>query len=112
MSKKVQNIQEFLVDRVIHYLKQQDVRFKKLTEKIEICAKCDAPIKIRSTGIRFHKEGKYRRCCCALPEDGGCRFIICDSCDETYPWHENNSWFGVHPRPLEYVDFMCPKCSG
>lgn len=118
MSIQVNNLQEYLAARVIKYLKERDEYLKERDDKIklyeaifkdaEVCSECSKLIRVRDEEIYSYEEEKYRRCGCAQDDD--CRFILCNVCDETYPWHKNNSWFGVHPRSLYSDDFLCPDC--
>lgn len=119
------NIQDYVVNRVIHYLEEKDKRLEKLKKDglVEQCFHCKSEIYIgKNNNYKLHKKERFRRCSgynCSTP----CKFIICGKCagdfivwdpesrqmpdySGVYNW-TGNPWLGVHPRPIEDDDYVC-----
>ena len=115
----IKNIQECVAAKVINYLKERDNKlqlYEKMLKHVDICAACHKIIGGRTDDyicLHDHDDNTgYQRCCNAYESDGGCKFIVCIDCEKVYPWYKNNSWFGVHPRPIDDCDYYCPDCGG
>ena len=104
------------------------LQYFDLLFNVEKCNHCGETIYVKKKdSIKLYKKECYRRCG-GFHNKEPCKFIICGECagdffnhlkydnpnsrllyEKLYEW-TGNPWLGVHPRPIEDEDFICPSC--